>query len=298
LDIAAAPSGHTAVATRGGTFLFDIQPTTTSLIATNPRPSSHVELSADGATLVASADLTDAQPGQDISLRVYDWPSTTPKKTYPYVNVYPGELFVDFSLSDDGTRLGQLFVESNNGYRRQVTDLLGTNTYFSDTPPEPSQGGAGSSLPPPLISPSGSRIGAVQGVRNVPGVATNLYANNTLVGAVDGYGVGWLDDNRLLVNVYAYLGKGAPLGGFQKAQIYDAQGNLVATPPLPEMYGFQMISANVIYSKMARSIFDINTGALLWGSGGNVQYFNFPSAVTKTRAVISVDHRVEVLAHP
>jgi hypothetical protein len=176
-------------------------------------------------------------------------------------------------------------------HRRVVTDSSGTNTYFSDTPPATDT--PPDVFPPSaLLSPSGARIAALQGNAHTLGVGTNLYDNGKLVGAVDGCVAGWLDENHVLANVYTFAHS---MMTFQKAVIYDNQGTLVATPPLPEILEFQTVSANQIYDRRQRAIFDVNTGASLWSAtpppGG-------PSALTQARAVLTDDHRVHVIAHP
>ena len=110
----------------------------------------------------------------------------------------------------------------------------------------------------------------MKNVAQTPAVAstTGIYQNTQLVATVPGWGVGWLDNNQLLVNLYV-AGTGPNVGSlvFYDCSIYDATGTFVSLPPLPEIDNFQSVSPTSIYVNGTNTVIAPSTGATLWASG-------------------------------
>jgi hypothetical protein len=100
---------------------------------------------------------------------------------------------------------------------------------------------------PILISPDGTSI-AIADQGPSASAATKIYKNGVLVTALPGWAVGWVDDNRLLVNTYT-LGNGYP-----------------TSAPIPEVKELQTVSGSSIYAPALNSILSLTSGATLWRS--------------------------------
>jgi hypothetical protein len=116
------------------------------------------------------------------------------------------------------------------------------------------------------LSPDGTHVAVAQ----APGVGstTRIFQNTQLVATVPGWGVGWLDNNQLLVNLYV-AGTGINVGSavFYDCSIYDAMGSFVSLPPLPEIEDFQLVSPTSVYVNGTNTVVAPSTGATLWASG-------------------------------
>src|SRR5262249_21029858 len=152
-----------------------------------------------------------------------------------------------------GTAFGQVLT---NG--RQVTAVPGGATIWSDA--------VGGQQPNNVIhirlSPDGTLIAVSD---SGPGVSasTRILKNGTLVTAVAGWAVGWIDDNRLLTNSYTNS-RGGPV--YSSCSIYDATGMKLTCPALPEVREFQTVTSDSIYSPALNSILSLTTGMPTWTS--------------------------------
>jgi hypothetical protein len=120
---------------------------------------------------------------------------------------------------------------------------------------------------PVRLSPDGTLFAAATGTAELTATGTNLLNSGTLVTAVTGWPVGWLDGEHLIVDTYtppAAIGRPAPYAG---AAIYSPTGTKLGTSTIPEMLaGFQPLTADTIYSPEINSIFSVSSGTATWSS--------------------------------
>ena len=147
-----------------------------------------------------------------------------------------------------------LATSTSNGltYSRQATATAGGPIIWSDT-------GSGS---PILISPDGSLI-ATRTEPASENSTTNIFLNGVLMAAVPGWAVGWIDDSRLLVNTYVLACSGT-CTIYKGCTVYDANGVVLSTPPLPEIVSFQTVTSDWIYAPPLNAIYSVSSGALIW----------------------------------
>jgi hypothetical protein len=94
-------------------------------------------------------------------------------------------------------------------------------------------------------------------------LTTNIYRNGTLINAVVGLPVAWLDNDRLLVSKYTVAPPQQPT--YAGALVYDTTGATLATlASLPEIRDAQVVSATVIYSPKLNKAYSVVTGAPTW----------------------------------
>jgi len=111
---------------------------------------------------------------------------------------------VDFALSGSGTILGQSILQSGNPdvQTNTVTATTGGSVIYTDN--NLSIAGPSTNLEPILLSPNGTLIAVIPPQANTTATqalpTTYIYNNRVLVNAVPGQGVGWIDNNHLLVN--------------------------------------------------------------------------------------------------
>jgi len=237
-----------AVATATGTIVY-LDPSGTTAEGSISFSSSKLEFSSDGTVLAAAANTNDSQYEVDRTLKVFSLPGATQINSWPYTFQYQTPFLFDFSLSGSGALLGQV-LESESGlsFTRQVTATTGGPTIWSDS----------LSSDPIRISPDGTLIAVSSGLFS----GTNIYRNGILTTAVPGWAVGWIDDDRLLVNNYA--AGSAPV--FSGCTIYDPTGIKLAAPALPELQEFQAVTSDWVYSARENAIFSLTTGASTWTS--------------------------------
>jgi hypothetical protein len=241
-----------AVATASGTILlFDVQ--TRTLQGTIDFLSSKVALSEDGTTLVAMGE----QP--DDSLHVYTLPSASLTYAWPYTTGSVPQLF-DFFFPSSGAVLGQILGTSPPV---QVTAPTGGAPIWSVDP------GTDWDSHATRISPDGTLL-AVSTPKMIPSgpAGTNIYKNGVLSTAISGWAVGWLDNNRLLVNNYI-LPCSCGLQ-FTGAKIYDVAANTLAASPLPELQDFQIAGPDGVYDATRNEIFSVTSGAATWTTANPV----------------------------
>jgi hypothetical protein len=231
--------------------------------------SGKIALSADGHVLGSSANpspipLLDIDIPYDRTLNIYSLPSGTVTSSFPYSQVGFNYInLMDFVLSSSGTALERSTLVCQDRSctpSRQVTDIKGGTVIWSDTP-----GAYLDDIPPVLLSPNGTLIAATQNVAPHPGPnPTTSILKDTVGGiaTVPGIAVGWIDDDRLLVNdnrrdengFLHYLG----------CSIYSATGALLASPPLPELKNIQLVAVDTVYDPSRNSIYSLTTGQPVW----------------------------------
>jgi hypothetical protein len=106
-------------------------------------------------------------------------------------------------------------------------------------------------------------------LERAPSSTTQLYQNSTLVNAVSGYAVDWIDDNNLLVQTFktgtCVLGTCSVV--YDHSTVYSNTGSVVASPTLPEIKDFTVVSAGEIFSASDSNIYNATTGALVRSTG-------------------------------
>jgi hypothetical protein len=246
----AGSAGRAVVSTASSRILaFDVTGGTTTLAKSwlmSPTPS-RLALTTDGSLLGALpfGGYPPGYPG-DKTLHLLEFPGLVE------INAFPDTR--DLSLALSGTRVGRSIYPSG----RAVTSTAGNTVVWSDT----------SQTPTPFVSPSGASFAVSdQPPIAVPWVSTQIYDGSTLVNAVSGYAVGWIDDGRLLIQTYK---DGPPpfeaTPVYDSSFIYDAQGNLLTTPPLPRITDFDVVAPGKILSHYDGKIYDVQTGGVVWSN--------------------------------
>jgi hypothetical protein len=243
-----------AIATASGqTLIFDTA--TRALEHTIDFFSSKVLLSSDGTVLLATGDELDAQYHSDWSVNAYSLPSATKTHSWPYTwGTWP--LPYDATLSGNGAVVGQVLASVINGspsYVRQVTAVTGGPVLWSDGPM--------AAWEPIRLSPDGTLVAVSNGKDGMTG--TNIFKNGALVTAVPGWVAGWIDNSRLITNIYVTANGTTTFAG---SAVYDSAGNKLAAPPLPELGAIQPLGSDSIYDPSTNAIYSITTGAPTWTS--------------------------------
>ncbi len=253
LDIAGSNGTVAVAAANGNVYVFD--PSNTTPLETISFPSTEVALSADGTVLAAG--MVERSPAQSAeTLNVYALPASTVTNSWSYPS--GGNTLLGFSLATSGSNIGMFTGNSNTGqYQREVTAVTGGAAIWSDT----IDGGA------PVLSPDGDYIAANVGPDGYE-ASSNFYQNGTVLTAVSGTAVGWIDETHVLVDNFStdpydfsYLG----------CTIYSPGGTPDSSPSLPEIQSFQNVSAGLIYVPASNTIYSTSSsGSATWTS-------NYPS---------------------
>jgi hypothetical protein len=231
--------------------------------------SSRIRMSESGSVLAAEADIFD-HPVADRVLRVYALPSQAVLAEFPGGFTPGGRHRHDFVMSADGDILGTSNRNPSGALdydiERQTFERSGTPVW-NDVVSHDAQDIVDHSGLSFRLSPSGTGVAAPNIPQYNENAATNLYLNDALTANVPGAPVGWIDDSRLLLNRYVRYGARELEFRFDGVDIVDASGQLVASPPLPEIHELQAIDANLIYSPELNVILNVTTGDTTWSSG-------------------------------
>jgi hypothetical protein len=220
-------------------------------------------MSADGSVLGAEGNGNDAQYSPDRTLNFYSLPSGDIVSSFPYIFAEGQPYPLYFSLAASGTTIAQnIWVpQSYSGSRTTtgtVTGITGTPTILTVILTGPD------SMNPLQLSPDGTLV-AVNIENDEP--ITNIYQNTILIAAVPGLGVGWIDNNRLLVDEYI-AGNPQPSGlqlQYSGAAIYSSTGTLITSlPTLPAMASMQPVTSDSIYDQYSNKIYSLTTGQPTW----------------------------------
>jgi hypothetical protein len=224
-------------------------------------PSSKLVMSSDGAVLVALGSVPDSQQHFDNTIKLFSLPSGAEIKSYPYpYGTSPQPL--DVTLSASGTVLGRVLTSSSQAYERVVTAEPSGTAIWSLTSPHNNIDYVCGLFDTIRLSPDGTLIAASNDDCSNVNTATNIVANGTLTTATSGWAVGWIDNNRLLLDSYA----ATPAGTTQYAcRIVDPSGqSLGCASALPQLSDIQPLTSDTIFSSYA--IYSVSTGARLWES--------------------------------
>jgi Putative Ig domain len=257
-------------------------------------PSSEVMLSSDGSILAALSDTTNYQYESDIlqvetdqTINVYSLPSRSLSHSFPDTyNGYsfPQTVVFGFTLAASGTTIGRA-TQTSTGRRsdgsiaegpviRSVTPISGRPVIWSDTDTTADT----PNFDPILLSPDGTLMADNVGGNN-PGASTNIVKNGKLVATVAGNAVGWIDNDRLLVNQFQYwsvLNPGAGCNGglaenfnchtavFTGAVIFNSAGVQTATSPIPALTSIQPVNSSWVYNPTNNAIYSLSSGEPVW----------------------------------
>jgi hypothetical protein len=248
----AAGTNYFSVATAAGR-IFTFDSSTNALVNTIDFPSSQLSASASGTILAALANTNDYQYEPDRTLNIYTLPSGTVASTFPgSVNSPP--YLSGMSLSGSGTVLTEYFTGGSGGCKSEVVAVAGGAPIWCDTT------GVFNDV---KLSPDGTLIAALKSLTvTSPTPTTSLYKNGTLVTAVPGLAVGWLDNGRVLATTYS----NTVVPQYTVSAIYDSLGNVLSTAPLPQMQAIDVATSNSVYSPALNEILSLTTGAATWAS--------------------------------
>jgi hypothetical protein len=267
------PSSITGSSTRvsaamaGGAILnFDL--TTRTLENEIDFLASKVKLSADGTILGALASGPSAQHVSDLTLKAFSLPARNVLREWPAIDLpstTPAPY--DFDMSADGNifALASRFFDQNidlYSLTQRAMRIDDTTLWLNSSTAGqgPFSNGANVTL---RLSPSGNRV-ALATAGHVMSVATNIYTDGVLSAASYGWPVGWLDDNRLLVDAYKETSFGTST--FDRVQIVSAGGQIVASPALPELFSLQSLGGDLIYVPEKNTIANALTAETVWSS--------------------------------
>jgi hypothetical protein len=261
--------------------------TATSPVGTINFSSSKIALSADGTVLVAMANPNAYYSDQPGPINFYSLPSGN--LTRSDQNFYTLPVF-DFSLSASGTVYGTVWEDTTPGgppnrYTRGVGTIVGSPGYtWQDHPPDAHDG--------INLSPDGTLVAVSSGPKKNTST-TNIYKNGVLAATVNGFPIGWIDNNQLLVNNYAVpQDPNTPV--YSGASIYSASGSLISNPTLPELLTIQPVDSSSLYSPALNTIFSLPSATKLYSSGTPV---TGPAAVAGSYVVFTSGSRVLIDTH-
>jgi hypothetical protein len=268
----AGGTAHFAIATAvGKIFYFDT--TTNALAGTITDASALLSASSTGDVLAALADFHGASSGlglpsgTDQTLFVYSLPSGAVIQSFPYTYGANPRQPLSLALSGSGTVLAIEGDASGCGWR--TIPVSGGAAIYCDS-------GNHRSL---QLSPDAT-LTSLTGGGSGPGAAaysTNIVKNGVLTTAVEGLGIGWLDNGRLLAQNFT---NSALNSTYLNSVIYDSSGKILATPALPQLpqnppaNDAQVLSpwmsrtadADTLYAPRLNEILSLTTGQPTWAS--------------------------------
>ncbi len=271
----AGASNTTAIGTASGKILL-FDPYSRMQQETIDFSSSKVMLASDGSVLAALANTTEAQYEEDRTINVYSLPSASLIHSFPDTwksSSSTNTSVLDFTLAASGTTIGRIIATSTlspisgappqGGITRIVTPITGGPTIWSET---------NQNQIPILLSLDGTLIADVAGISGPLQYATAIIKNGTVVTAVPGYGVGWIENDELLTNEFGpnpnCTGGLGDLGcspiEYTGASIFNAAGVQVATSPIPQLTSLLPVNSGWVYSSANNAIYSLTSGQAVW----------------------------------
>ena len=287
-----AGADHSVAVAAGSGEILVLDSAQRTQIADIPFSARTLMLSSDGSVLAASGAAKDFEYDGNQLLNIYSLPSASVTHTFSYPNS-SNNLLLEFALASSGQTIAQaseVFSSSNpSTYTNMVSDLTGATTYWTDHI-NSSQTRGSIDLPQLYLalSPNGTALSEYTSIDT-----TNLIQNGSLKSAVTGYSVGWLDDDKVLVNQYdsspSYIG----------ANIYSPQGALLSSPPLPELKYVLPVTADKVYAPAKNAIYSLSSGQLIWsGTYPRSSVLNIPTgAISGSLVVYQSGHRIVEETH-
>jgi len=278
LSLASSGNAQAAIATASDRVIMLSVGPSAAPIRTIQVPHSQIALSDDGSILVAAENLDSSQIGSDRSLRTFSTTDGSVIHTWPYTLPLSGSTLLGFTFAPKGLVLSQLVgpcpAHGCEDPVRLFTDVTGA-TFPNYGPPLEAADELTSQLP--RLSPSGAN--AVFGSIG-PGIGsavTLIYSNSSLVTAIPGVALAWLDDAHILVATYHLERQGMFEVAVQDiVRIYDARGHVTSTAQLPDVQSAQLVpvgpvSGTFVYWPLHNQVLDYTTGAVYWKGDPDVR---------------------------
>lgn len=289
----AASATRIAVSTAAGNILY-FDASTGALQGQIPFASGKIQLSSDGnllATMLDGQNTLSNNPDHSVSL--YTLPAANPATpletwTYPAGTTLP----VDIALAASGTALGQTLVVDQFHATQQVNAVPGGAPLWSQNVSLPVTGSTPPFDRPIRLSPDGTLV-AVSSDNLVDinaQTGTNIYKNGVLVTAVSGWATGWLDNTRLMTNVFQMADPNGGSHAVTACGLFDNTGHALSCPAtLPQLRNLVPVSSDLIYSPERNAVFSVTSGAQTWASGNATRGIG---AVAGSRIVFASDAHI------
>lgn len=253
--------------------------------------SSKVMISSDGSVLGVQESNAD---GEAIAIRIISLPSATEVRNIPYP-IAPTSRLLDFTLTDSGLVLGRLLKSTPFAlYDRQAEPTAGGPLIVQD----------GANPGGPLLtdhdaainmagrlSPDGTRFAAADRPRD-ESVATTIYVNGSLATAVPGWPLGWIDNDRLLIN--SYVKASQCCSKYSSASLVDSAGHVVKPLTLPELTQMQRLTDDTFYSPEQNAIYSVTDDEAIWTSPSSTRQVG---AVAGSRVIFASGATVRAESH-
>jgi len=214
--------------------------------------SARLQLSRDGNTLAVGAV---SQDGANAYVTLYSLPSEGVVGDFYFG---PPEELANYSLSGSGDVLSFKSTSSSgaNTSIARVARADGSIVW--------SQAQYAGDLP--LLTHSGNGAAFAQTPVNVSSIS-QVVENGALAGTLDGVFINWLDEQRAIVNRFTT----GPSGFMQYdgARIVNRQNQVLASPALPQVVGFDVAGTDRIYVPQLNQILDATNGNTLWDSASS-----------------------------
>jgi hypothetical protein len=245
----AGGTGHFAIAAERSVLYFNSA--TNALEGVIDFRSSKVAVSSDGSVLALNVD-------GSATINVYSLPSGNQLASIPYRTGTTG--LCDWSLTPPGTVIGEAFF----GTQQAIPSTGGPPLWTGGLPLAPTDSCSGAIS---LLSPDGTLSAFSPEVPfpcTIGGQETNIYHDGNLVTSRTGETLGWIDNGRLLVAYWNHC-------TYVASTIYDPTGMPVATPPIPYLGPFQIVTPqatkpDLLYSPSLNAIVSLGSGATTWTS--------------------------------
>jgi hypothetical protein len=242
----AGGTGSIAVATASGQVVY-FDATTLAQEGVIPILASQLLMSSDGSVLATVED-------GGLTTGIYSLPAATLLYTWSYPSGGVTEVAGGVGLSGSGTILTQVLAPTSGSgpITLEASPATGGSPTFSTTV------NSGGQI---FASPNGTLFATTSGS------GTDLWNNSTLVTAVTGSPVGWVDDGHLLVNTYALPFPGAPEPTYAGCNVYSPTGQSTGSCALPQVSAFDAVTSDLIYAVNLAEVLSISTGDVSWMSG-------------------------------
>jgi hypothetical protein len=249
-DYDGAQTGLAAVATPGGGVLtFTAGATGLASSGVIPYDAQRVRMSADGSVIAVQ----DNQTMED-DLRVFTMPGAVQVKDWSFPVSSPYSVLLWLSLARGGTAIGQVWTGSSpvqTPLYEAVTDITGTTTSFMN------QGLSNVSplTPRIFVSPNGT----VVAVSDPTGQTAQIYKNGALADVATGEPYGWLDDDRLLLQLPGNM-----------TAVHSVMATTNVTTVSVPCTSFTPVDTNHVFcwagyqSGNNNAIYDVATSAIVW----------------------------------
>lgn len=259
--------GLAAVATAAGQVELVEVDDTPMAVRTLPYQTSHVELSTDGSTLVVTEDLTSLSCRPSLPVRVVATASAAVLHQWPYP-AYDTSGFTDVSVARTALTVAHLLFEGG-GYTRTLTTSTGTVLPAYGPPLAFGSSGMSGLL---LFSPGGQRAASVGSYVSIDQAFTQLFDAGAQRAIVDGFPLGWLDDDRLLLVRYVRNGNQY----VPTTTVRQVDGTVLATPAVPELNPYlgdslarvrghiTPVGQGQFYARRKNAVYDLATAAQVW----------------------------------